>query len=254
MKTLIIEDEGLAAKFLHNLLVKLEPDVEILASLSSIEEAVRWFQANPPPDLAFMDIQLADGVSFEIFNRVSVKCPVVFTTAYDEYAIRAFKVNSVDYLLKPIDENDLRRALEKYKTIHQQTGTVPAIDVAELVRQLREPEQKKYKERFMVRSLNALMPVPAEQVAYFVKDELVYLVTLENKRYVTDYTTMEEIEHFVDPVRFFRANRQYVLQLTAVESLKGSPTGKVIVKLKPPIGATIDVSREKASALRDWIS
>jgi DNA-binding LytR/AlgR family response regulator len=254
MKTLIIEDESLAAKFLHNLLVKLQPDVEVLATLSSIEEAVKWFSSNPAPDLAFMDIQLADGVSFEIFNRAPVKCPVVFTTAYDEYAIRAFKVNSVDYLLKPIDENDLRRALDKYKNIHQGAGGAPAIDVAELVRQLREPEDKRYKERFMVRSLNALMPVPADQVAYFIKDELVYLVTLENKRYVTDYATMEEIEHFVDPARFFRANRQYVLQLTAVESLKSSPTGKVIVKLKPPINATVDVSREKASALREWIS
>lgn len=254
MKTIIVEDEALAAKYLHNLLLKNVEGVEILATLTSIEEATNWLKNNPPPDLAFMDIQLSDGVSFEIFNRTEVKFPVIFITAYDEYAIRAFKVNSVDYLLKPIDETELKNALEKYKALFKLTTTPAIINVQELLKHIQVPNEKKFKERFMVRSLNALMPVPVDQVSYFVKDELVYLVTTDNKRFVTDYPTMEEIEHFVDPTRFFRANRQYILQLNAIESLKGSPTGKVIVKMKTPVNITIDVSREKASTIREWIS
>ncbi len=252
MKVVIVEDEALAAKYLAGTLARLETGIEVVAQLAGVAEAVAWFKANAAPDLAFFDIQLSDGVSFDIFDQVELKCPVIFTTAYDEYALRAFKVNSVDYLLKPIEDVELKRALDKYRHLYQPPPDQES-RVQHLLEALRNPGSKRYKERFLVRSLGAHLLVPTAEVAYMMKDELVYLITMDNKRYVTDYNTMDELEDLVNPLDFFRANRQFIVRLGAVESLKNSPTGKLNVKLKAPMNAMVDVSREKAPAFRAWI-
>ncbi len=254
MKTVIIEDEPLIAKDLQKLLKQVAPEAEILTILNSLATAKAWFSANPEPELLLMDIQLSDGVSFDLFNHVSLSCPIIFTTAYNEYAIRAFKVNSIDYLLKPVDINDLQVAVAKFHRLRSQPTDFRQ-HLAALLKDLTPSGEKpKYKERFMAHYKNTLMPVPADKVGYFIKDELIYLVTQDNQRLVTDYDTMEEIEHEVNPAVFFRANRQYIIQLNAVAHFKTHYNGKLIVKLQTPLNAEVEVSREKASEFKKWLS
>ena len=254
MKTVIIEDEPLIARDLQKLLKQVAPEAEILATLNSLATATAWFAVNPEPELLLMDIQLSDGVSFDLFHSISISCPVIFTTAYNEYAIRAFKVNSIDYLLKPIDVTDLQAAVDKFHRLRAQPVDFRQ-HLAALLKELTPAGEKlKYRERFMAHFKNTLMPVPVDRVGYFVKDELIYLVTHDNQRLVTDYDTMEEIEHEVDPAIFFRANRQYILPLNTIAHFKTHYNGKLIVKLLPPLNAEVEVSREKAAEFKKWLS
>ena len=254
MKTVIIEDEPLIARDLQKLLRQVAPEAEILAILNSLAAAKAWFSANPEPELLLMDIQLSDGVSFDLFNHVSLSCPIIFTTAYNEYAIRAFKVNSIDYLLKPIDVNDLQAAIAKFHRLRSQPTDFRQ-HLAALLKDLAPAVEKpKYKERFVAHYKNTLMPVPTDKVGYFIKDELIYLVTHDNQRLVTDYDTMEEIEHEINPSVFFRANRQYIIYLNAVAHFKTHYNGKLIVKLQAPLNAEVEVSREKAAEFKKWLS
>jgi DNA-binding LytR/AlgR family response regulator len=256
MKTVILEDESLAAKDLQKLLHQLEPGIEVQAILPGLTSAREWFSKNPEPDLLFMDIQLSDGVSFDLFNHKKLECPVIFTTAYNEYAIQAFKVNSIDYLLKPIDRVELKMALEKFKKLKQQSIPFNLQNHIQALMQdlaVGQPA-KKYKERFMAHYKNTLVPVAADRIACFTKDELIYLVTFENQRMIADFHTMEEVEQQLNPAHFFRANRQYIIHLNAVEHMKHGFNGKIIVKLKSPLFLELDISREKAAAFKDWIN
>lgn len=256
MKTVIIEDEMLAAKDLQKLIKALDPNIEVLAILPGLATAREWFSKNPEPDLLFMDIQLSDGVSFELFKHVKLECPVIFTTAYNEYAIQAFKVNSIDYLLKPIDRAELNTALEKFRKQKQQS--IPfnlQTHIQALMQDLSITQPaKKFKERFMAHYKNTLVPISAGQIAYFTKDELIYLVTFDNQKMIADFGTMEEVEHQLNPAQFFRANRQYIIHLNSVDYIKNGFNGKIIVKLKSPLFIELDISREKASAFKDWIN
>jgi two-component system, LytTR family, response regulator len=204
----------------------------------------------------FMDIQLSDGVSFDLFNHVPLECPVIFTTAYNEYAIRAFKVNSVDYLLKPIDPQELKAALDKFRKYQAQGH--PA-DLRQQIRALLHDlpvsgESKKYKERFMACFKNTLVPVTTDRLAYFVKDELIFMHTSDNQKLICEYHTLEEVEQVLNPAHFFRANRQYIIHLNSVDSIKHGFNGKLIVRLRAPLNLEIDISREKAPAFKNWIS
>jgi DNA-binding LytR/AlgR family response regulator len=256
MKTVIIEDELLAAKDLQKLIQQIDPGMEVLAILPGLATSREWFSKNPEPDLLFMDIQLSDGVSFDLFNHIKLECPVIFTTAYNEYAIQAFKVNSIDYLLKPIDRAELKTALEKFRKLKQQS--IPfnlQRHIQLLMRDLTINQPvKKYKERFMAHYKNTLVPVPADRIAYFTKDELIYLVTYENQKMIADFHSMEEVEHQLNPAHFFRANRQYIIHLNSVDHMKHGFNGKIIVKLKSPLFTELDISREKAAAFKDWIN
>lgn len=257
IKALIIEDEPLVAKDLRNLLRQIDDGIEVLSVLDSVERAEEWFMNNPEPDVLFCDIQLSDGVSFDLFKRVEVACPIIFTTAYDDYALRAFKLNSLDYLLKPIDREELEAALSKFQRRRAQ-NLVPDMQaqLAGLLRDLvpREAhETKRYKERFLVHGKGAMVIIPASEVALFQKEEVIFLTTQDGKRYLTDYTTMEELEELVSPVEFFRANRQTLLHLSAVQGFRSEFTGKLAVSIKNIPELTIDVSREKASAFKRWI-
>ncbi len=251
MKILIIEDEAPAARRLTQLIKECKPDAEIVEQIDSVEGAIEWCGNNPLPDLAFMDIQLADGLSFEIFESIEVKCPVIFTTAYDEYAIKAFKVNSIDYLLKPIDKNELLNAFKKYDEL--KANNSPAIDITEIVKTFNK--QQNFKTRFLVKQGQRLIPIDAERIAYFfAEDKLVFMVTEDNHKYIVDYT-LEQLEGELDPQHFFRANRKIITSMTAVKDIHLSFNGKLKIYLKPDLkkGEDIFVSRERASEFKNWM-
>lgn len=253
MTALIIEDEPLVAKDLKKLIVETDPGIEVLATLGSVEASATWLSQNPAPDLIFMDIQLSDGTSFDIFDRIEVRSPVIFTTAYDNYAIRAFKVNSIDYLLKPVDKNDLSRALEKLKWAEKSGQTDVRDQIKQLLQQLSQPDVPRHKERFIAHQGKMNVVVSQQKVACFHKDALIYLITTDKQQMVTDFETMDELEELLDPALFFRANRQYFIHLNAVESYRTDTYGKLQVKLKPPLQIAVDISREKAAAFRLWL-
>lgn len=250
MKVLIIEDEAPAARRLTALIKEMRPQAEILGQIDSVETAIEWCNNNPLPDLAFMDIQLADGLSFDIFEAVPVKCPVIFTTAYDEYAIKAFKVNSIDYLLKPIDKEELAKALDKYDELTQQPNASP-INISELVKSF---GAEKFKSRFLVKQGQRLIPVGTDEIAYFfAEDKVVFMVTHANSKYVVDYT-IEQLEGQLNPEKFFRANRKIITSLPAVKDIHISFNGKLKIYLKPDFGTEeVFVSRERAPDFKTWL-
>jgi two-component system LytT family response regulator len=249
MKILVIEDEPLVAKDLLKIIGRVAPDAEVLQTLSSVNEAHRWFDQNPAPDLVLSDIQLSDGISFEIFETRKLKCPVIFTTAYDEYAIRAFKLNSIDYLLKPVDEKELASALEKYRTL---IGSASVTDQLKLLMSGWGKEQKKYKERFLSIQRNSMIPITQHEIGYFHKEELIFIHTMGNEKMIGEHQTLDEVESLIDPSVFFRVNRQYIIHMQTVARIKTTHKG-LTVQLKSPFNLELDISREKATAFKDWI-
>jgi DNA-binding LytR/AlgR family response regulator len=249
MKILIIEDEPLVARDLMALVAKLEPGAEVAGPLSSARASREWWTHHEAPDLILSDIQLSDGISFDIFEDLSVKTPIIFTTAYNAYAIRAFKLNSIDYLLKPVDEAELSAALKKFKLMSYEST------LGERVKTVLDQwgsGQKKYKERFLVLHRNTLVPVKADDIAFFHKDELIYLHTLANEKLISEQSTLDEIESLVNPEEFFRVNRQYLIHVHTVGKVSTTAKG-LSVQLKAPFLLELDISREKASAFRRWL-
>jgi DNA-binding LytR/AlgR family response regulator len=253
MKAVIIEDENLVAKELQSKINEVADDVEVIEKLPSLKTARKWFMQNAEPDILFMDIQLSDGVSFELFDYFTLSCPVVFTTAYDEYAIRAFKVNSIDYLLKPIDEKELARAIDKCRR-YLQTSKKSPVDVSELMQLFQNPmpTQQLYKEKFIVNVRHVWLPINTPDIACFQRENLNYLYTFGGDRYILDYTTLEEVEELLDPKMFYRANRQAIIHINAIQSVKLHENQKLTIHLKAPLKLEIDISREKAPAFKKW--
>lgn len=251
MKILVIEDEPLVASDLVNLLKRVEPLAQVEAVLSSVVSAKKWFTENPLPDLILSDIQLSDGISFDIFENLHLSCPIIFTTAYDDYAIRAFKLNSIDYLLKPVDGQELSRALAKYRSLS--TENILGEQLKTLMNTWGPSTQKKYKERFLTLHRNTLIPITQQEIAFLHKEELIYLHTLSNEKFITEHQTLDEIENLLDPQVFFRVNRQYILHIQSVGRIKTTHKG-LTVQLKPPFNTEIDISREKALAFKNWIA
>lgn len=252
MKTLIIEDEPLVARELQAKIVAVADDLEVIGVLPSLKTARKWFMANSEPDLLFMDIQLSDGVSFELFDYYELSCPIVFTTAYDEYAIQAFKVNGIDYLLKPVDEKSLKKAIDKCRQFNSRLKA-PAHDFREIFSALKAvPEQAVYKEKFIVSVRNQWIPVNTADIACFSKDGIHFLYTKSGERYVVDYATLEEIELLLDPRQFYRANRQYIVHIDAIQSVRLHENQKLTLTLRPPLKMEVDVSREKAPIFKKW--
>jgi DNA-binding LytR/AlgR family response regulator len=255
LKALIIEDEEIIARVLQNKIRKADSDIDVIDILPSLKVAKKWFMNNAEPDMIFMDIQLSDGVSFDIFDYYQIKCPVVFTTAYDEYAVRAFKVNGVDYLLKPVDDDELKKAIDKCRALLQRNAT-PAIDLATLVKNLANPGApvNRYKERFVVNMRNQWMPVNTKDIACFSKEALNYIYLFNGERYLLDFSTLDEVEELLDPNQFFRANRQYIINIDAVQTVKPMENAKLSIRLKEPNHKfEIDMSREKAPGFKKWI-
>ncbi len=248
MKILIIEDEKPAASRLEKLLKPHFPEAKFPENLDTVSKSVRWFAENAAPDLIFCDIQLADGISFEIFEKVKVASPVIFTTAFDQYAIRAFQVNAIDYLLKPIDPADLARAVDKFKS----SQVRPLLDL-ELLKGLLQPEKKSFKNRFLVRFGEKIQSVSTEDIAFFFSEERVtFLQTFSGKKFVLD-STLEQVESQVDPAVFFRLNRKYLCRVDAVDEVLTYSNSRLKVKLKNCPDRDILISREKVGEFKDWL-
>ena len=250
MNILIIEDETWAARDLQNMVMKIEPHANIVGIITSVQASVKWLGSNPSPDLILSDIQLSDGISFEIFETLHIQCPIIFTTAFDEYAIRAFKLNSIDYILKPVDEKELRTAIAKYQSLN--IGTALEDQLKSLVSSW-GTTNKKYKERFLTLHRNALVPIAQDEIAFFHKEELIYVHTLPNERYISEHHTLDELEGLLNPEIFFRASRQYIIHIQSVDRLKTTHKG-LTVQLKPVYKTEIDISREKATAFKNWLA
>ncbi len=258
MKVLIVEDESPAARRLKQLLKTANEEIEIVATLEGVAHTLAWMSEHPLPDLIFMDIQLADGLSFEIFTHRAITCPVIFTTAYDEYALRAFKVNSIDYLLKPISQDDLNQSIEKYRALKEQFNGVQAANSPKTVANfeaLLETLQfgKNYKSRLLIKIGEKMISILMENIAYFFsEDKLVYAITSDAKRYPLDYS-LDELESMIDPKTFFRLNRQYIAKINAIQSIHNYFNGKLKLFLLPPTQKEVVVSREKASHFKQWL-
>ncbi|GAB4034257.1 LytR/AlgR family response regulator transcription factor [Spirosoma gilvum] len=255
MNALLIEDEKLVALELIATIAEVDPTIKIMATVGSVKTALRWFAENAEPDLIFADIQLADGISFTIFEKFQLSCPVIFTTAYNEYAIQAFKVNGIDYLLKPVDWDELRKAIAKARTLLKNQGNMP-LDIQKLIDALGDSSLPKatFKEYFLGSARNSWVPIKVSDIAYFTRDQLNFLVTATNERYILDYDTLDEIETLLNPKQFYRANRQCIINRDAVQSVKGLANLKLNLKLKVPNHQfDIEISRDKAPSFKKWL-
>jgi DNA-binding LytR/AlgR family response regulator len=251
MRILIIEDENRTAQDLQSTLEELDPAIEVQAIRDSVDGAVTWLKANPLPDLIFMDIQLADGLSFEIFQEVAIECPVVFCTAYDEYAVEAFKVNGVDYILKPFDRDSIARALTKVKNLQNffQRGNLGLNKLADLLNTLKPA----YRSSFLVSHRDKLLPVSVQEIAFFyIEHEVTFLHTFDGKRYVVNHT-MDELEKQLDPKHFYRANRQFLMNYSNVVEVEHYFARKLLIKTKAPTKEPVIVSKAKATDFLTWM-
>ena len=252
MKVLIIEDEPIAANRLVDLLKKYDEKIEISAKISSVKKSVKWFNENVEPDLVFMDIQLADGLSFDIFEQIKINCPIIFTTAYDEYAIKAFKVNSVDYLLKPIDFSELTYSIEKYKTnfnVKSDDASIQYSHIEEVINNL----TNKYKDRFVVKVGLYIKPIETSNIVYFYSmEKATYIHTNDKRNYVIDFS-LEQIEKLVNPKMFFRINRKYIININAIDDIVSFSKSRMKINLQDSDVEDFIVSREKVNKFKNWL-
>ncbi|RBA28062.1 LytR/AlgR family response regulator transcription factor [Flavobacterium tibetense] len=250
MNILIIEDEKPAARLLQRKVEKLGLHVNTM--LHSVEEALTWFHNNQHPDLIFLDIQLSDGLSFEIFEQIDIKSAVIFTTAYDEYALRAFKLNSIDYLLKPIDEDELEIAISKFKNQFQK-NTISNLDFEAIKRMLVNPVEKEYKKRFSVKIGHQLKVIPIEEVeCFYSENKGTYLHTLDNRDYLLD-TTLEILENEINPKDFFRINRKFIIPLKSIKEIQVYTNSRLKIVLPSYKDDEVIVARERVSDFKEWI-
>ncbi|HEV8284597.1 MAG TPA: LytTR family DNA-binding domain-containing protein [Chitinophagaceae bacterium] len=257
MKVFIVEDEELAVKKLRKTLESVDDTAEVVGVADSIRASVNWLQNNPTPDLILMDIELCDGQSFEIFDKVNVKSTVIFTTSYDEYALKAFKVNSVDYLLKPVQKEDLKAALtklENMKTMYGGQNGSASLNVDSLVKELQQKLQpKEFRKRFLVKHAQKLVSVEVEEIAYFYSDgRLNFFKTYDNRKFVVDYT-MDELEEMLDPERYFRISRAFYVSINSIDQIHDYFGNRLLLHLKPAVDKEAIVSREKVTDFKVWM-
>ncbi len=247
LKIIIIEDEQRAASRLEKLILEIDSSIEVVASMDSIESVLEWHEKEAQPDLYFLDIHLADGSAFEIFKRIQITQPIIFTTAYDQYAIDAFKVNAIDYLLKPIKRLELEAALKKYHSLHSS----PVLDYSELLSQISKGKTTKLK-RFLIRVAQNLKTVEVDNVAYFyTENKITFLTTYEGKRYSVDYS-LEKLEEELEQELFFRINRQFIIRVNAISKMVAVSKSRVKIWLDPNAVETI-VSTERSGKFKKWL-
>lgn len=252
MKTVIIEDEWPAAQALQKLIKETDPSIEVLTVLQTIADSVEWFQAHGMPDLLFADIHLADGSSFAIFEQVNITCPVIFTTAYDEYALKAFEVNSIDYLLKPINKQDLLRAFAKLRTLTPSAPDAGQL-LARLLRQI-DADKKEYKSYFLVPEKDKLMPLAVDSIAYFYIDEKTVKVVTMGGKVSSLSQNLDQLTEQLDPKLFFRANRQFIIAHQAVKEISFWFGNKLWVALKQETPEKIIISKARVPEFKAWFS
>lgn len=254
MNVLIAEDEGLAAERLQTLIMEFEPSATIVNCFDSVEDVVNCLRRRTVVDLLFLDIQLADGKSFEIFDHVTVDVPIIFTTAYDQYALKAFQYFSIDYLLKPVQPDELKNALTKFKRFNHPP---PALSPSELqgLKKLIQQASKNYRERFIIKTGNKLQYKSAGDVAYFFAEgKAAYLVTKkDNRKYIVDHT-LEDLESSLNPAHFFRISRKHIVSIDSIAEVKGLISGRLELKLIQPADQAFSVSRERVSTFKSWLN
>lgn len=254
MKILIIEDEAPAFRRLQKLLEEINPEINIIDVLDSVQESITWFKTQKKlPDLIFMDIQLSDGLSFEIFDSIKINRPVIFTTAFDEYTLRAFKVNSIDYLLKPIKKENLAASLNKYYQMKKLFGSpLDLPDLNAIISQI-SLNDKKYKTRFLVKKGEELTSIETSKVAYFhTRNGVVHMATINGQNHIMDFN-LDELVQQLDLEKFYRANRQFIIHFSAISKVHKYYKGKLLVEMNQPTEEPITVSSEKASHFKTWL-
>ena len=250
MNVVIIEDESFAAEKLERQLIALDTGINVVAKIESVKNAVSWLKENKS-DLIFLDIHLSDGLCFRIFDEVEIKTPIIFTTAYDQYAIQAFKVNSIDYLLKPINKFELAASYEKYKELHQKENTVDYSALKEIIGDMRE---KKYQKRFLVVEGDTIKTVLIENVAYFFAEgKYAFLVTKSKERYLIDHT-LEHLTVVLNPDEFFRINRQVIVHLDSIKKMHTWFSRRIKLELIPPFEKETIVSTERVKDFKEWLN
>ena len=252
LRVAIIEDEIPAARLLRSLVARLRPAWEIEVLPGSVEEAAQWFAGNPDPDLLFLDIQLADGTSFDLLSQVRPSSAVIFTTAYDEYAVRAFSVNSIDYILKPVDEERLAEAIARYESLRGRM--LPPDDYLDTLLEALQRREKRFRTRFLIAGADRFLTLPVDDVAYFYSENKVTTaVTFAGRNHVVDLP-LSRLEEQLDPDRFFRANRQVLLSVGAIDRIEPYFNGKVSVTVRPPHKEKITVSEERVPLFKTWLN
>lgn len=247
-QVLIIEDEEHSARKLKEYLFTLRPNFEVMAVLSSVQEAVSWLESGEHPQVIFLDIHLSDGLSFQIFEKLEIDAHVIFLTAYEQYAIKAFELNSIDYVLKPFDEESIRLSLEKYDRKTEYTSQLINQRISQL--QLHTPTEKT---RFMVKKGNKIGSVPVEDIAYFYKDSLVFLVNKSGEKYMVDYT-LEQLEGLLSMRRFYRLNRQFISSFESIGSVDRIANNRLKVSLNPTPGMGVIISQNKSTRFKEWLN
>ncbi len=253
MNIVIVEDERHNSKMLEELVTNFRPHWNIITILDSIKSSVKWFNSNPHPDLIFMDIQLLDGNCFSIFNQLDISSMLIFVTAYDEYAVKAFKMNSVDYLLKPVKRTELEEAIVKFESYKIEISKND--NIVDYTRILDEIQKRKieYRKRFLIAQSDSYLKLDVSDIAYFLSENrITYAVTYKNKKLVIN-STLESIEEQVDPDLFFRATRNSIINVDSVSKIENYFEGKIVVKLIAPFTESINISRLKATSFKRWI-
>jgi two-component system LytT family response regulator len=252
MNVIIVEDEHLTAERIQTLLHQIDPEIAVLAIIDSVAQAVQWFGQNESPDLVFMDIQLADGISFDIFDRVHIQAPVIFITAYQEYAIRAFKVNSVDYLLKPIAKKDLKAALDKFRSHFKRQVILPEIG-NDLLASIRQMISKPYKTRFMVKVGDRIKSLDVEHIMFFYSQQKgTFIHTDEKRNFAVDYT-LDKLGDVLDPDQFFRINRRYLCSHRSIVEVIALSGSKLKVRLLGSEDDQVYISRDRIASFKAWL-
>ncbi len=252
MNILIIEDEAAIARRMQKLLLEIDPAITVIETLGSIETAVAWFKSHTEPDLAIMDIQLADGSSFEIFGEVQINCPVIFATAYDQYAIQAFKVNSIDYLLKPVQKEDLAESLKKFKRLQNHSSS-QGLDYS-VIAQILGAKKDDFLKRLVIRFGDVIKAVEVKEVSYFYTDEkIVYATLTEGKTYPVDFT-LDHLEKRVDPERFFRINRKFLISYESITKMISYSKSRVKITLVPVTDLEVISSTERSGDFKEWLA
>lgn len=251
MKVVIVEDEHLAAAKLEKMILKYDHSTAILEKLDSVESAVSWFQKNRLPDLIFLDIQLTDGTSFDIIKQVELNCPVIFTTAYDQYALDAFKLQSIDYLIKPISQEKLENSMEKFKNMKNNFSSVP-MDYTHLLSVVKSIS-KDYKARFLVKSGSVMKSVNVTEIAYlYSEDKLVFMKTRDNHRFIIS-ETLDELENLLNPSDFFRVNRQYIINVEVIQKVHPHFNGRLKIDFAQSPEEDVYISSRRATAFKAWM-
>jgi DNA-binding LytR/AlgR family response regulator len=250
MNIIIIEDEKPAARRLQRMLKEINVDVSVM--LHSVEESLAWFYNNEHPDLILLDIQLSDGLSFEIFEEIEIKSAIIFTTAYDEYALKAFKLNSIDYLLKPIDEDDLRHAIEQFKSSNKKNSQ-HVFDIESIKKLLVNPSEKKYKKRFTIKVGQHIKIINTDDIECVYSDNKAsYIHTNQNRSYLIDYT-LEQLNEHLDATKFYRVSRKFYVNINAIKDIISYTNSRLQIKLLHFNEFEIIVSREKVQEFKKWL-